>query len=42
MFTRSIGTHRMVVGRVRKASHGDADPVVHYDALTYRIARQAA
>ncbi|MGE0315703.1 MAG: flavin reductase family protein [Lautropia sp.] len=41
VFTQSIGTHRMIVGKIVKATCGGANPVVHFNALTHRLAQHA-
>ena len=41
-FTQTIGTHRMVVSSVRHVTCGDASPVVHFNAVTYTLARPPA
>ncbi len=42
VFTQRIGTHRMVVGKIRKAACTDANPVVHFNAGTFRLVQRAA
>lgn len=37
VFTQSIGTHRMVVGKIRKTTCNAANPVVHFNAVTHRL-----
>jgi len=37
VFTQPIGTHRMVVGKIRKTTCSAADPVVHFNAVTHRL-----
>lgn len=37
VFTQPIGTHRMVVGKIRKAASGTASPVVHFNAVTHKL-----
>ena len=37
VFTQLIGTHRMVVGKIRKVACGAASPVVHFNAVTHRV-----
>ena len=37
VFTQSIGTHRMVVGKIRRTTCNAASPVVHFNAVTHRL-----
>jgi flavin reductase (DIM6/NTAB) family NADH-FMN oxidoreductase RutF len=37
VFTQLIGTHRMVVGKIRKVTCSAASPVVHFNAVTHRL-----
>ncbi|MBN9428175.1 MAG: flavin reductase [Burkholderiales bacterium] len=37
VFTQSIGTHRMVVGKIRKTTCNAVNPVVHFNAVTHRL-----
>ncbi len=41
VFSQAIGTHRLVVGKIQRVTRGDASPVVHYNALTHRLAQAA-
>jgi hypothetical protein len=36
--TQALGTHHLVVGKIRKASRGEANPVVHFNAATHSLA----
>jgi flavin reductase (DIM6/NTAB) family NADH-FMN oxidoreductase RutF len=36
--TQSLGTHQLIVGKIRKASHTLANPVVHFNATTHSLA----
>lgn len=42
VFTQAIGTHRLVVGKIRRVTRGEASPVVHFNALTHRLTQVAA
>lgn len=35
--TEIMGTHRMIVGKIRKASIKNANPMVHFNACTHRL-----
>ena len=37
LFTQSIGTHRMIVGKIRRTTCSDSSPMVHFNALTHRL-----
>ena len=39
--TESLGTHRMIVGKIRRTSRRDANPVIHFNAVTRRLAHAA-
>lgn len=41
VLTQTLGTHQLVVGKVRKTACFDASPVVHFQAATHRIAALA-
>jgi flavin reductase (DIM6/NTAB) family NADH-FMN oxidoreductase RutF len=36
--TQSLGTHELIVGKIRKASRTSANPVVHFNAATHSLA----
>lgn len=36
--TQSLGTHHLVVGKIRKTSRSAANPVVHFNAATHSLA----
>lgn len=38
VWTQVLGTHHLIVGKVRKTACSDATPVVHFNATTHRIA----
>jgi len=41
VWTQALGTHHLIVGKVRHTACTDATPVVHYNAATHRIAAVA-
>lgn len=41
VFTQPIGTHRMVVGKIRRSTCGTVNPVVHFNAVTHRLTQVA-
>lgn len=41
VWTQVLGTHHLIVGKVRKTACSDATPVVHFNAATHRIAALA-
>ncbi len=38
VWTQALGTHHLIVGKVRHTACSDATPVVHFNAATHRIA----
>jgi flavin reductase (DIM6/NTAB) family NADH-FMN oxidoreductase RutF len=38
VWTQALGTHHLIVGKVRKTACSKATPVVHFNAATHRIA----
>jgi flavin reductase (DIM6/NTAB) family NADH-FMN oxidoreductase RutF len=38
VWTQALGTHLLIVGKVRKTTCSQATPVVHFNAATHRIA----
>jgi flavin reductase (DIM6/NTAB) family NADH-FMN oxidoreductase RutF len=38
VWTQTLGTHQLIVGKVRKTTCSQATPMVHYNAATHRIA----
>lgn len=38
VWTQALGTHQLIVGKVRKSTCSQATPVVHFNAGTHRIA----
>jgi len=38
VWTQALGTHQLIVGKVRKTTCSQATPVVHFNAATHRIA----
>lgn len=41
VFAQPIGTHRLVVGKIRRTTCNTANPVVHFNALTHRLIEKA-
>lgn len=41
VWTQALGTHRLIVGKVRHTTVSDAMPMVHFNAATHRIAAMA-
>lgn len=39
VYTQALGTHDMIVGKIRKTTCRDASPVVHFNAATHRLAQ---
>ncbi|MBS3997159.1 MAG: flavin reductase [Hydrogenophaga sp.] len=37
VYTQSLGTHQLVVGKIRKTTCSAANPVVHFNAATHRL-----
>lgn len=38
VYTQALGTHDMIVGKIRKTARRDACPVVHFNAATHKLA----
>lgn len=40
--TRGLGTHDLIVGKIRRTACSDANPVVHDKAATHRLSQRDA